>query len=42
MRVLEVGTTAKGVSRVTVSRKATDKYSSVMPTLNTAAPTMTP
>jgi hypothetical protein len=41
-RVLEVGTMAKGISGVKVPRKATDKYSTVMPTLNTAAPTMTP
>ena len=41
-RVLELGTTAKGISGVSVPRKATDKYSNVMPTLNTAAPTMTP
>ena len=41
-RVLEVGTVAKGISGVTVSRKATYKYSTVMPTLNMAAPRMTP
>jgi hypothetical protein len=41
-QVLEVGTMAKGISGVAVPRKATDKYSTVMPTLNTAAPTMTP
>ncbi len=39
-RVLEVGTMAKGTSGV--PRKATDKYSTVMPMLNTAAPTITP
>jgi hypothetical protein len=33
---------AKGILGVTVARKATDKYSTVMPTLNTVAPTMTP
>jgi hypothetical protein len=31
----------KGISGVSVPRKATDKYSTVMPTLNTAAPTIT-
>ena len=41
-RVLEVGTMAKGISGVMEPRKATDKYSTVMPTLNTVAPTMTP
>jgi hypothetical protein len=41
-QVLEVGTMAKGISGVSVPRKATDKYSTVMPTLNTAVPTMTP
>ncbi len=39
-RVLEVGTMAKGISGATVARKATDKYSTVMPTLNTAARTI--
>jgi hypothetical protein len=33
---------AKSISGVTLPRKATDKYLTVMPTLNTAAPTMTP
>jgi hypothetical protein len=33
---------ARGISGVTVPQKATDKYTTVMPTLNTAAPTMTP
>ena len=32
----------KGISGLTALRKAADKYSTVMPTLNTAAPTMTP
>jgi hypothetical protein len=32
----------KGISGVTRPRKATDKYSTVLPMLNTAAPTMTP
>jgi hypothetical protein len=41
-RVLEVGTMAEAISGVIVPRKATDKYSTVMPTLNTVAPTMTP
>ena len=41
-QVLEVRTMAKGVSGVTVPRKATDKYSTVLPTLNTAAPRMRP
>jgi hypothetical protein len=41
-RVLQVGRMAKGISGATVPRKATDKCSTVMPTLNTAAPTMTP
>jgi hypothetical protein len=31
---------AKGISGVSVPRKATDKYSTDMPTLDTAAPTM--
>ena len=35
-------TMARGFSGVSVPRKATDKYSTVVPTLNTAAPTMTP
>ena len=42
MRVFEVGRMAKGISGVTVSRKAAYKYSTDMPTLNAAAPTMTP
>jgi hypothetical protein len=33
---------AKGISGVTVPRKATDKYSTVMLTLNTVAPRMRP
>jgi hypothetical protein len=33
---------AKGIPGVTVPRKATDKYLTVMPTLITVAPTMTP
>jgi hypothetical protein len=41
-RVLEVGTMAKGISGVIVPRKATDKYSTVTPPLNTVAPVMTP
>jgi hypothetical protein len=40
--VLEVVRMAKGISGVTLPRKATYKYSTGMPTLNTAAPTMTP
>jgi hypothetical protein len=32
---------AKGNSGVTVPQKATDKHSTIVPTLNTAAPTMT-
>jgi hypothetical protein len=32
----------KGISGVTLPRKATDKYLTVMPTLNTVAPRMTP
>jgi hypothetical protein len=33
---------AKGISGVIVPRKATDKYSTVTPPLNTVAPVMTP
>jgi hypothetical protein len=31
----------KGISELTAPRKAADTYSTAMPTLNTAAPTMT-
>jgi len=41
-RVLEVGRMYKGISGLTARRKATETYSTVMTTLNTAAPTMTP
>jgi hypothetical protein len=41
-RVLEAGTMVKDISGVTVPRKATDKYSTVMPTLNTVVPRMSP
>jgi hypothetical protein len=33
---------AKGISGVTVARKATDKDSTSVPTLHTGAPRMTP